>query len=407
MISRSKKLFYLFEGINCFSAVYYSNFIFFFMQKQFGFGDLENLLLAALNGIVYTVGSWQGGKFAQKYGPVFSITIGVSGLCVALFVGGMVHTIILQIVAYVLWTISICFIWPALEAVVSDNAGDDLSTMVGLYNVTWAGAGAVSYFITGILLEKLGMQSLFWLPFGLNLLQLLVILPIAAAALRMEQKGIAGKPEEIAVKRPLHSKKFLYMSWLANPFSYVAISTVIPLIPSISQRFGLSTGLAGVCCSIWMFARLGAFFALWKWPGWHYRFKWMIGAFSVMIVCYAGMLLVNSIPALIIAQIGFGISIGILYYSSLYYSMDVSEEKGANGGLHEAMIGTGLFIGPAFGAVCLYFIPTTGISGMPVNGLLLIGFTGLMWMGSMKKKHENKIEKEVKGEIREEYSLLN
>jgi MFS family permease len=375
------------------------------MQKTFGFGDLENLLLAALNGMVYTVGSWQGGKFAQKHGSVFSITLGVCGVCGALFFGGLVHTIIAQIIGYVLWTISVCFIWPALEAIVSDNAGNSLSKMVGLYNVTWAGTGAVSYFITGILLEKLGMQSLFWLPFGLNLLQLLVVLPFATAALRIEKKEITGNPKKIEVQRSSQSKKFLYMSWLANPFSYVAISTVIPLIPSISGRFGLSTGLAGVFCSVWMFARLGAFFALWKWPGWHYRFSWMIGAFSVMIACYAGILLSNSIIMLIFAQIGFGISIGILYYSSLYYSMDVSEQKGANGGLHEAMIGTGLFIGPAFGAACLYFVPTaTGISGMPVNGLLLIGFSGLLWMGSIKKKLEKRIENEVKSGIQEDFT---
>jgi MFS family permease len=389
MISRSKKLFYLFEGINSFSSVYYSNFLFFLMQKQFGFGDLENLLLAALNGIVYTVAAWQGGKFAQKYGPVRSITIGVSGVCIALFAGGMVHTMAAQIVTYAFWTLSVCFIWPALEAIVSEDAGDGLSNMVGIYNLTWAGSAACAYFVTGILLEKLGLQSLYWFPFGIHLLQLLVLLPVAAAALRLEHKQITVKSEEIIDKHPSHSKKFLYMSWLANPFSYVAISTVIPLIPSISQRFGLSTGLAGICCSVWMFARLLTFLALWKWPGWHYRFKWMFGAFLIMIICYAGMLLANSVTSLIITQIGFGISIGIIYYSSLFYSMNISEERGANGGLHEAMIGTGLFVGPAFGAVCLYFFPAAaGISGMPVNGLLLIGFTGLIWMG--KKKSENK-----------------
>jgi MFS family permease len=400
MISRSKKLFYLFEGITSFSSVYYSNFLFFFMQKQFGFGDLENLFLAALNGLVYTVGSWQGGKFAQKHGPVVSITIGVGGICCALFVGGLVHTMTAQIATYAFWTLSVCFIWPALEAIVSEDAGDGLSNMVGLYNLTWAGSAASAYFVTGLLLEKLGLQSLFWLPFGLHLLQLLVLLPIAAAALRLEHKHLTVKSQEISIKRrPSHSKKFLYMSWLANPFSYVAISTVIPLIPSISQRFGLSTGLAGICCSVWMFARLLTFFALWKWSGWHYRFKWMFGAFLTMIVCYAGMLLANSLSMLILTQTGFGISIGIIYYSSLFYSMNISEEKGANGGLHEAMIGAGLFVGPAFGAACLYFIPAVaGISGMPVNGLLLIGFTGLIWMG--KRKIEDMDEQVILDEVK-------
>ncbi len=41
----------------------------------------------------------------------------------------------------------------------------------------------------------------------------------------------------------------------------------------------------------------------------------------------------------VVAQIAFGISVGLIYYSSLFYSMDVGETKGEHGGLHEAMIG--------------------------------------------------------------------
>ena len=396
MVCRSKKLFYTIEGINGFAAVYYSNYIFFFMQKHYGFDTLENLLLAALNGIVYTIASLQGGKFAQKHGAVLSIGIGISGVLLSLFCGGLFHALTAQILAYVFWTISVCFIWPALEAIVSDGETDNLSTMVGIYNITWAGSCALSFFTTGMLLEKLGMSSIFWFPFGLHLLQLLVVFPIAIIAMKQESQKPAIFVSKSISKRPSYSKKFLHMAWLANPFSYVAINTIIPLIPSISRHLGLSTGLAGIVCSVWMFTRLGTFCVLRKWTGWHYRFRWIIGAFSLMITCYAGMLLANSIVMLLFAQIGFGLSIGIIYYSSLYYSMDASDEKGSHGGLHEAMIGTGLFAGPAFSAACLYLIPSAakGVSGLSVDGLLLIGFTGLIWMGQFRFRNLSKITNE-------------
>jgi MFS family permease len=177
------------------------------------------------------------------------------------------------------------------------------------------------------------------------------------------------------------------MAWIANPFSYVAINTVIPLIPSIAEKLSLSTGMAGIVCSVWMFARLAAFAAFWRWTGWHYRFRWLAGSFFLMIVCFFGFLMAHSIGLLLLAQVGFGLSIGLIYYSSLYYSMNVTENHGSNAGLHEAMIGAGLFIGPAFGAATLYLVPTAiGIGAWSVGGLLCVGFSGLLFVKNYRIK---------------------
>ena len=66
MISPAKILFYLIELINCYAAVYYSNFLFFYLRRTFGFGEAENLLTAALGGFIYIIASWQGGKWAVR-----------------------------------------------------------------------------------------------------------------------------------------------------------------------------------------------------------------------------------------------------------------------------------------------------------------------------------------------------
>ena len=171
------------------------------------------------------------------------------------------------------------------------------------------------------------------------------------------------------------------MAWIANPFCYVAINTVIPLIPSIAEKLDLSTAMAGIVCSLWMFARLAAFAACWRWAGWHYRFSLLAGSFGLLIVCFFGFLLSQSVGLLLAAQVGFGLSIGLIYYSSLYYSMNVTENHGSNAGIHEAMIGAGQLIGPTFGAATIYFVPTAiGIGVWSVGGLLLAGFSGMLLM---------------------------
>jgi hypothetical protein len=74
--------------------------------------------------------------------------------------------------------------------------------------------------------------------------------------------------------------------------------------------------------------------------------------------------------------------VGLIYYSSLFYSMDSSETKGEHGGIHEAAIGVGNFAGPAVGAVALQFLPQYAHSGAYGVTLLLLaglGALGFLW----------------------------
>ena len=381
-MNSSKIVFFGIELFCCYATVFYSNFLFFYMKNTFGFGELENLLLAALGGLVYIFAAWQGGAFAQRFGGIRSLYIGVIGMALSLIAGGLLlHSAPAQVIVFAVWTASVCFIWPALEALISENAREKLPALVGWYNVIWAGGGAIAYFTAGMLLERFGMQSLFWLP----LLMLPVPFALVAVAGRQARKE-KTRAATINVPgfnhKPANSKQFLHMAWLANPLSYVAINTLIPLIPSISSKLGMSTAMAGITCSIWMFARFAAFIFLSRWPGWHYRFNWLAGAFGLMVVCFTVLIFSPTIALLVIAEIGFGSSVGLIYYSSLYYSMNASEQQGAHGGLHEAIIGAGLFVGPACGASTLYFLPPATHAGVwSVCGLLVMGFSGLLYMG--------------------------
>src|SRR5207253_2481496 len=90
-------------------------------------------------------------------------------------------------------------------------------------------------------------------------------------------------------------------------------------------------------------------------------------------------LLVPNLLVLVLAQIVFGLALGLIYYSSLFYSMDVGEAKGKHGGIHEAAIGLGNLAGPAVGAAALRFLPQYPNSGaLAVSGILLLGLGGLV-----------------------------
>src|SRR6267154_259413 len=98
--------YFILEGLNSFATVYYLFYLYFFMQMAFGFGNKANLILAAANGMIYMVGSFFAGRFAQRFGYFKSLKLGLAvmilGLCAGIQVDSpasqiAVMTVIVQI----------------------------------------------------------------------------------------------------------------------------------------------------------------------------------------------------------------------------------------------------------------------------------------------------------------------
>jgi len=404
--------YFVLEGLNSFATVYFFYYFYFFMHEAYGFGNRANLLLAAITvGAIYAVVAWQAGKFAERFGYFNALKVGFAVMIIAAALGLAVHSAAGHIFVMAIMVAGMCFTWPTLEALTSEGeSAAGLQRMVGIYNVVWAGTAAVAYFTGGAMLEKLGFRSLFYIPLAVELCQLGLTLwleskarqlapasslssnrPLSEPTLEQPSAFMVGTAVRLAPAETItiekrktknentKAKGFLRMAWLANPFAYIAITTLIAVIPGVAQRLKLSTMLAGFCCSVWCFSRLGAFLALWLWSGWHYRFRWLLASFVALIATFAATVMAPNLAVLVLAQIVFGAAIGLIYYSSLFYSMDVSDAKGEHGGVHEAAIGVGNFAGPAVGAASLYFMPQySNSSTFAVSLLLLLGLGGLL-----------------------------
>ena len=382
---RFKTACYTIEGLGSFGTVLFFNYLYFFMQARHGFSDKDNLALAALLGLTYTFASWQAGRFARRYGYFTALKSGFSILLVAWVVGSQLNSASGQIATAVVATLGMCLIWPTIEALVSEGESPEgVPRAVGLYNITWAVTNAIAYFIGGTFIQTFGFKSIFYLPIAIVVGQLALTFWLQNHATELARLAVntppaTPPPPDPFRPSPARAKAFLRMAWLANPFAYIAVNTLIAVIPGLAARLHLSPMLAGFTCSLWCFARLGMFFLLWTWPGWHYRFRWLVTSFAVFILSFAVILLSPNLVVLIIAQIFFGCAIGLIYYSSLFYSMDASEIKSEHGGIHEAAIGLGNCVGPAVGALSLQFLPQYVSSGaVAVSALLLIGFGGLV-----------------------------
>lgn len=387
MTLRQLKACYL--GLTAFNTIasqYYFSYLFFFLRDRFGFGNRGNLMAAALHGGIYIVAAWNGGRFAERRGYLTSLVVGFAGLTVCLAISSRLDSAGALLAMIVPYTIALLFVWPAVEALVTEHEPPHrIPHMIGVYNLTWSTATALAYFSGGRLYEAIGRTAVFVVPGVMFFTSLLVVfwlrprVAAVAATLPPDVVEPAHHPDARALRQRVPPATFLQLAWIANPFAYMAMYTVLAVMPDLAVRLGLSPGRVGLFCSVWFFARVVAFAVLWAWPGWHYRFRWMVGAFLVIIAGFASILLAPALWVMVVAQVFFGLAAGLIYYSSLFYAMDVGEAKGEHGGLHEAAIGIGICAGPLVGALSLQFFPRVpAASAIAVSGLLAAGCVALV-----------------------------
>ncbi len=381
-----KAVYYSLTALNTVAQAYSLNYLFFYLRDRYGFGNRGNLFVAALHGGVYIFAAWLGGRFAQRRGYLTALAVGFGGLAVSTLIASIVGTPGIQVAMLVPYTIALLCTWPALEALVTDHEpAHRIPHMVGLYNLTWSLSTALAYFTGGRLYDAIGKGAVFYVPVAIFAAECLGVSWLRARAARVVS-ALPPLPPEPEHRPDVHAARqrvppavFLQLAWIANPFAYMAMYTVLAVMPDLAQRLGLSPTRVGLFCSVWMFSRVAAFGLLWGWSGWHYRFRWMAAAFLTIIACFAAILLATSLVVIVVAQIFFGLAAGLIYYSSLFYSMDASDAKGEHGGLHEAAIGIGICAGPAIGALSLQIWPRVPrANALAVSSLLLAGFVWLI-----------------------------
>jgi MFS family permease len=170
----------------------------------------------------------------------------------------------------------------------------------------------------------------------------------------------------------------LKMAWVGNALAYVAINVLIPVMLRLATESGVTDlAAAGAITSVWSFTRFAAFGLVWWWVGWHYNVRWLLAAQFALALTFFAMLTWHWAPALVVAQILFGLATALVYSSSLYYAMHVSDGHGGHAGLHEALIGLGIAVGPTIGALA-----GTGELGPAALWRIAVGVTALLLLGT-------------------------
>src|SRR4051812_4055890 len=216
---------FVLEGINSFGTTLYFYYLYFFTEKQFGFSKFQNLLLAAALGLTYGLASIIGGRFAQRRGYFTALKAGNAILAIVLGVGAFVQALPIHLTIMFAGMFGMALTWPALEALISEGPRHELPRNIGIYNLVWAGLGAVAYFCGGAIFEAMSFRAMFFVPAVIHAIQFFSTRALERAAgpcVDAARESVATpEPARHAAtaRSPVSPETFLRMAWLANPFA--------------------------------------------------------------------------------------------------------------------------------------------------------------------------------------------
>lgn len=344
--------YYLLEGLNSGAATLFLLSIFFWTRARFGFSDAANLWLGVVQGGIYIAFSWYGGRMADRIGYHRAIGWSIAAAVCILSALLVAPWPMAPYLVMALYTAAMAMIWPSLEAAIVHTPGRWTTPQrVAIYNVTWAAAGVMGFFASGQLFTW-WHGAIIVVPVGLHVAQLgwLALRWLRPVAPRTAAAAAAAAP-----RAPAHGHTakpgFLHVAWLGNTLGYFVITSFGALSPHIGERLGLTPRLTIWLVCAMLFTRTLSFVVFGRWEAWHYRWRWLLGSVMLLPLTLAASFFSPHVWIVLLSQVAMGIVLGLIYSSSLYYSLDVGENKGEHSGLHEAMIGVGILAGPLAGVI--------------------------------------------------------
>lgn len=353
------------------------------------------LWMSAFWGFAYVFIALFAGTLSEKWGPRNTLNLSVAGSVLTALLGliSIQFPSVWTLTAIMLgYNITSTVVWPAMESAITRSPGRmSLGTRIAGYNLSWGLSNFAAFFTRGPL-EGWSWSTVFWVPAASSALAFLILFLAPkndqlAKEHADDSADAAHELDDPVVRRK--AELLLKLAWIGNALSYVAIYVLIPVLTKLANVAGYKEiAGAGMITAIWGFTRFAGFIGTWKWKGWHYKLGWLLAGQLALALSFCLLMITHTPMLLISMQILFGLSTALIYSSSLYYAMHVSQGHGGHAGIHEALIGLGTTIGPAVGALsgsgelgedALFRI------GIGVTAVLVVGLLVMTIMGTRKQ----------------------
>lgn len=326
----------------------------FIAKHGYEFGEARNLLLFAVNGTIYAVGAFYAGRvlaWLRRRVTWFRSTRLMLGLILAVQ-GVLCFGPIVFEGEWVLWAASggvsalAATTWAIVESyMTAGRHGQAMRRSIGWFNLAWTGAVAASMFLMAPLTEFHAE----WVIGGMGLVYAACLVPLWWFNVDPPHHDVEAAAASIApeYRWMLHTARILL------PLSYVLNAAMSPILPYRFEALELSVAWETPVTGTWMVVRVLTLVVMWRANFWHGRWGTLLFGGVVKAMGFALVVAGPNIETMLVGFALFGVGLGVVYYTALYYAMAVGNAEIDAGGTHEALIGVGYAVGPCAGLVGL------------------------------------------------------
>ena len=246
--------------------------------------------------------------------------------------------------------IGMALFWPTYEAWLAEREGaEDLVGRITIFNLFWTVGITVGPMIASYLYQGANPVLPFYLAGGFSLINLIALKSQTSA----NRKRTLEHPAPI--EAPPHNAHHIHLkiARIANFASWFSLGIVRHIAPKLTVETGIPAKAFGNLILVSGVTQLAGFL----WLGtkgaarWHYRLSPLI---SVQLLAVIAFLVIGLLPHGLYWAFAFaiiGLSGAVTYFNSMYYSLHAQLDKGNKSGGHEAVLGSGLLLGPLLGGV--------------------------------------------------------
>lgn len=353
-----------FTFLNSFSTTILTTAIFFLTKNAYNFSQAQNLSLAVLLGVTYIFGAKFAGSLSRLFRRIVPggstrgiLAVLLLALCLLCLTPLLFTRLSPTTGSWPIWFVIGIYspltgiLWPLVESyIASGKRGQQLVSAVGIWNVNWSGAGAIASIAIAPLVARHPLEGMALLGF---------IHLSSALCLKWFSANPAPHGDGSHEPHPSHYRALLVTFRMLLPAAYVASSTLMPLLPNLTESLHVIPIYQTIITAVYLATRSFTFLGFQRFQGWHGRW-WPAVACPTLLICgfgavvFAGRIATSLSPsfgwiALISGLVAFGLGMAGIYSGALYYAMEVGNAEVDAGGAHETLIGVGYTVGPAMG----------------------------------------------------------
>ncbi|KKL98381.1 hypothetical protein LCGC14_1824970, partial [marine sediment metagenome] len=121
------------------------------------------------------------------------------------------------------------------------------------------------------------------------------------------------------------------------------------IFPKLGTQLQISPLFLGLLMFILSLSRVLTFYGLGRVHRWHYRIFPLVLFQLITAVGLIIIFIASSLPLFFLAFVFIGVGLGMTFSSSLFYSINITSQKGPSAAIHEMVLMSGFLLGPLIG----------------------------------------------------------